>query len=82
MIEKNSKGIKGYSDIEAGQRSHFSERSQNIMNDAMNKLSKILKDKDCKLLWEANNVLFIAPTFVYITIPKKELNIVFLIQVL
>jgi nitroreductase len=71
-IEKNSKGIKGYSDIEAGHRSQFSERSQNIMNDVMDKLSEILKDKECKLLWEANNVLFNAPTVVYITIPKKR----------
>ena len=71
-IAKNAEGIKGYSDIEAGHRSHFSERSQNSMNDVMNNLSDILKDKDCKLLWEANNVLFNAPTVVYITIPKKR----------
>jgi len=38
----------------------------------MNNLSEMLKDKECKLLWEANNVLFNAPTVVYITIPKKR----------
>ena len=35
-------------------------------------ISEALKDEKQKELWQANHVLFNAPTMVYITIPKKR----------
>ena len=43
---------------------------------------EILNDPQAKIFFDANNELFNAPTLVYITIPKKGLNIVFLILLL
>ena len=71
-IAKNKEGIKGYSDIEAGHRNEFSEKCQNIMNENKKSLIEHTKDNELKLLWDANNKLFNAPTVVYITIPKKR----------
>ena len=70
-ITKNKEGIKGKSDIEAGHRTNFSERCQKCMNEVMNLIGEVLNDPDAKSLWDANTILFDAPNFVYITIPKK-----------
>jgi len=71
-IAKNKEGAKGYSDINAGHRTDFSERCQENMNKIMKKFTDALKDPNCKPLWDANIVLFNAPTVVYITVPKKR----------
>lgn len=71
-ISKNKEGIKGYSDIKSGHRKEFSEKCQNNMNNIDKIITDTLKNKEQKELWEANNVLFNAPTIVYITIPKKR----------
>ena len=70
-ITKNKEGIKGKSDIEAGHRTNFSERCQKCMNEVMNLIGEVLNYPDAKSLWDANTILFDAPNFVYITIPKK-----------
>ena len=71
-IAKNKEGIKGKSDIEAGHRTDFSERCQKCMNEIMNLIGEVLNDPNAKSLWDANVILFDAPTIVYITIPKKR----------
>ena len=71
-ISKNKEGIKGYSDIEAGHRDDVSERCQKCMNEGLKLMSETLSDPNCKALWDANTVLFNAPSVVYITIPKKR----------
>ena len=38
----------------------------------MNLIGEVLNDPDAKSLWDANVILFDAPTIVYITIPKKR----------
>ena len=42
------------------------------MNKGEKIIQEVLKDPEEKELWEANTVLFNAPTIVYITIPKKR----------
>ena len=71
-IAKNKEGIKGNSDIEAGHRKDFSDRSQKCMNEIMSQVGEILNEPNGKALWDANASLFNAPTVVYITIPKKR----------
>ena len=71
-IAKNKEGIKGYSDIEAGHRTDFSERCQKNMDDIMKLFGDFLKDPTMKVFMDANVILFNAPTLVYITIPKKR----------
>ena len=73
-ISKNKEGIKGYSDIKHGHRIDFSENCQKAMNDIDKLITETLKNKEQKELWEANNILFNAPTIVYITIPKKRID--------
>ena len=72
QISKNKEKIKGYSDIEPGHRNDFSERCQKCMTENIEIAGQILNDPTLKVLWEANVVLFNAPTVVYITIPKKR----------
>ena len=71
-IAKNKEGVKGYSDLNAGHRTDFSERSQNNINKVVKEYGELLKDPESKELWKANAVLFNAPTLVYITVPKKR----------
>ena len=71
-IAKNKEGIKGNSEIEAGHRNDFSERCQKCMNEIMKQVGEVLNDPNAKELWEANAILFNAPTIIYITIPKKR----------
>ena len=71
-IAKNKEGIKGNSDIEAGHRTDFSERCQKCMNEIMKQFTDVLNDPNAKALWDANVILFNAPSIVYITIPKKR----------
>jgi nitroreductase len=42
------------------------------MNEIMNLIGEVLNDPNAKSLWDANVILFDAPTIVYITIPKKR----------
>ena len=44
------------------------------MGNVKEKLSKILKSENQNELWEANHILFKAPTMVYITVPKKRVD--------
>ena len=71
-IAKNKEGTKGNSDIEAGYRSDFSERCQKCMNEIMKQFNEVLNDPNAKALWDANIILFNAPSAAYITIPKKR----------
>ena len=71
-IAKNKEGTKGNSDIEAGHRSDFSERCQKCMNEIMKQFNEVLNDPNAKALWDANIILFNAPSAAYITIPKKR----------
>ena len=80
-IAKNKEGAKGYSDIYAGHRTDFSERCQDNMNKIMKKFTDELKDPNCKPLWDANIILFNAPTVVYILSLNKGLSIIYLILV-
>ena len=73
-ISKNKEGIKGYSDLKHGHRSDFSEKCQNNMKKVEKKIVEALKNEQQNELWEANHVLFNAPTMVYITIPKKRID--------
>ena len=69
-ISKNKENIKGYSDIPAGHRTDFSERSQKIMENLLNQVGEFLKDPTMKEFSEANATMFSAPTVVYLTLPK------------
>lgn len=71
-LRKNNENIKGYSDIEPGHRTDFSERSQKCINSNIERYGKHLNQPDLKVLWVANTKLFNAPAAVYITIPKKR----------
>jgi len=71
-IAKNKEGVKGYSDINAGHRTDFSERCQENINKVMKEFTDVLKDPSLKTFMEANFILFNAPTVVYITVPKKR----------
>ena len=73
-ITNNKEGKKGYSDLQYGKRTAFSEKCQKNMGNVKEKLSKILKSENQNELWEANHILFNAPTMVYITIPKKRVD--------
>ena len=42
------------------------------MKEGENQIGKVLNDPIYKYLWDANAILFNAPTIVYITIPKKR----------
>ena len=42
------------------------------MNEVSKQLNEALNDPNAKPLWDANFVLFNAPSIVYITIPKKR----------
>ena len=69
-ISKNKENVKGYSDIPPGHRTEFSERSQKIMENLINKVGEFLKDPTMKEFNEANATMFSAPTVVYLTLPK------------
>ena len=73
-IRNNKEGKKGYSDLQYGNRTAFSEKCQKNMGNVKEKLSKILKSENQNELWEANHILFNAPTMVYITVPKKRVD--------
>ena len=73
-ITNNKEGKKGYSDLQYGNRTAFSEKCQKNMGNVKEKLSKILKSENQNELWEANHILFKAPTMVYITVPKKRVD--------
>ena len=73
-ITNNKEGKKGYSDLQYGNRTAFSEKCQKNMGNVKEKLSKILKSENQNELWEANHILFNAPTMVYITVPKKRVD--------
>ena len=73
-ITNNKEGKQGYSDLHYGNRTALSEKCQKNMGNVKEKLSKILKSEDQKELWEANHILFNAPTMVYITVPKKRVD--------
>ena len=73
-ITNNKEGKKGYSDLLYGNRTAFSEKCQKNMGNIKEKLSKILKSENQNELWEANHILFNAPTMVYITVPKKRVD--------
>ena len=44
------------------------------MSKGKERLTKILKSEEQKELWDANHILFNAPTMVYITVPKKRID--------
>ena len=69
-ISKNKENIKGYSDIPPGHRTEFSERSQKIIENLLNKVGELLKDPTMKVFNEANASMFSAPSVVYLTLPK------------
>ena len=69
-ISKNREKIKGYSDIQPGHRTDFSERSQKVMDNLFNKVKECLKDPSMKEFNEANAIMFNAPSVVYLTLPK------------
>ena len=71
-IANNKEGKKGYSDLPYGNRTAFSEKCQKNMGKVKERFTKILKSEDQNELWEANHILFNAPTMVYITVPKKK----------
>ena len=71
-IEKNKEGNKGNTDIPVGHRNDFSERCQKCINDVVKYFGEVLNDPSGKAVWDANIILFNAPTVVYITIPKQR----------
>ena len=71
-IDKNKEGVKGYTDIEVGHRTDFSERCQKNMNEIMKSFGDFLKDPTMKVFMEANYILFNAPTVAYVTVPKER----------
>ena len=71
-IAKNKEGNKGNTDIPVGHRSDFSERCQKCTNDVVKYFGEVLNDPSSKAVWDANIILFNAPTVVYITIPKQR----------
>ena len=66
-IQKNKDKVKGYSDINPGHRTDFSERSQLTMAKFF-KLSEKLPNKN--EAEESNSNIFNAPTVVYLTLNK------------
>ena len=71
-ITKNKEVNKGNTDIPVGHRSDFSERCQKCTNDVVKYFGEVLNDPSSKAVWDANIILFNAPTVVYITIPKQR----------
>ena len=81
-IAKNKEGNKGNTDIPVGHRSDFSERCQKCTNDVVKYFGEVLNDPSSKAVWDANIILFNAPTVVYLQYPNKGLYIIYLILVL
>ena len=69
-ISKCKEGIKGYSDINPGHRTDASERSQKTMGQFFKGVAEYTKDPKMQALSESQNVLFNAPTIVYLTLQK------------
>ena len=72
-ISKNKEGVKGYSDLEPGHRTDFSERSQKIMGELFKQVGEHLKDPTMKAFTDSQAVLFNSPSLVYLTLPKKRI---------
>ena len=74
FIQKNNEKIKGYSDMEPGHRTNFSERSQKHMESLYKDVDEINKNPKSRNFGEVQKDLFGAPTLVYLTLPKGYTN--------
>ena len=72
-IQKNKDGVKGYSDLEPGHRTDFSERSQQVMGTLFKQVGELLKDPTMKAFSDSQTILFNSPSIVYLTVPKKRI---------
>ena len=72
-IQKNKDGVKGYSDLEPGHRTDFSERSQQVMGTLFKQVGELLKDPTMKAFSDSQVILFNSPSLVYLTLPKKRI---------
>ena len=73
-ISKNEKGEKGYSDLDPGHRTDFSERCQKTIEFCREEGIKFLKDPDMKIFIYSQAVLFNSPSVIYLTLPKKRIS--------
>ena len=74
FIQKNNEKIKGYSDMEPGHRTNFSERSQKHMESLYKDVDEINKNPKSRNFGEVQKDLFGAPTLVYLTLAKGYTN--------
>lgn len=68
-LKKNDEGVKGYGDLPPGHRTETAEKTQKNMNN----LFKDIGEQNMKPFMDSQKLLFNAPTFVYLTLPKKRI---------